>query len=108
MHFNVYELVWVKLGTVRNTPELFILVLSDTESRLQGCKKANSSSPVILQSFHLISMEFGVLLKLGPVNLIISLSHLISIQRRKHCLGDFLFEKKRRKRTKNAGLCFDN
>ena len=56
----------------------------DPYSRLQRCKKQNTSAPIILQRFQLILMEFGKWLKL--VNLIhesyLHFTMVISIQGR--------------------------
>ena len=55
----------------------------DSESRSQACEKAKTSMPVISQSFHLIWMECGILLRcFGVMNLVLILSHLFNIQGR--------------------------
>ena len=74
MKSDVFELIWFKLGR-----KIDLLLYStfwfktvDLDSRSQECEKTKSSAPIISQSFQLVWMEFGLLLRLvGVMNLIL-------------------------------------
>ena len=70
MRSDVYEWIWVKLGMIIDDTSLVDL---DLDSRPQECKKSKTSTPTISQSFQLIWVEFGTLLR------IFSLMNLIPI-----------------------------
>ena len=80
-----------------NESFLFIrpsLIDLDLDSRSQVFKTANMSVPIVSQSFHSVSMKFGVLLILvGVMNLILILSLPFNIQGRKPYLCDFNIQK---------------
>ena len=72
------------------------LIDLDFDSRSNGCEKANTSMPIISQSFQSIWMEFsiGLLLRLVDVmNLILILSRPFSIQGSEPYLCDFSLKK---------------
>ena len=52
----------------------------DLDSRSQGCEQAQISAPIISQSFQAIWMEFGILLRLVVMTLLLLLSSLDNIQ----------------------------
>ena len=65
------------------------LLALDLVSRSQECEKANTSTPVISQSFQSSWMEFGILLRLvGVGNLILVLSCPVNIQGREPYIYD--------------------
>ena len=72
MHSDIYELIYFKLmwwQILLNST--FWHVLIDLNSRSQGWKKANTSAPIISQSFESVWMEFAIVLRLvGLMNLI--------------------------------------
>ena len=76
MHLDIYQSVWFKLGMlIDNSYTLHLdtsLIDHDLDSRSQECEKAQTSAPIISQSFMLIGMEFGIVLRLVSVtNLIL-------------------------------------
>ena len=83
MYLDIYKLILFKLGMMIDIIELWDLILVqnnlDLDSRSQICKKAKTSTPIILQSSKSNSMEFGTLLTLfSLMNLILILSRLIT------------------------------
>ena len=67
------------------------LIDLDLDSMSQECEKAKTSAPIILQSFQLIWMEIGTLLRIvGMMNLIIILFHPLSNQGREPNFCDFV------------------
>ena len=67
------------------------LVDLDLVSRSQECEKATTSARIISESFQLIWMVFGILLRLFSVmNIILFLFRPFNIQGRELYLGDFI------------------
>ena len=95
MHSDVYEMICFKVGMVVDTIKHYILKLvCVTLNFIQDHRNARTEktlAPVIAQSFQLIWMKFGVLWRLGVMNLIIVINILsIRIQGREPYLCDFV------------------
>ena len=68
--------------------------LTDLDSRSQECEKAKTSAPIISQSFQIIWMKFGLLLRfVHLMNFMLTLFWPFSIQWRVPSLCDFVFKK---------------
>ena len=83
MHSDIYESIWFKLGVMIGTNVLFYtgVIDQDLDSRSLEWEKAKTSVPIVSESFQLIWMKLGMLLRFVVViNLITILSHLLSIQ----------------------------
>ena len=85
MYLDIYKLILFKLGMMIDIIELWDLILVqnnlDLDSRSQICKKAKTSTLIILQSSKSNWMEFGTLLTLFSLmnlTLIKFLSRLIT------------------------------
>ena len=84
MPLDVYESICFNQGMMIDYCTLYFktgLIDLELDSKSQECEKAKTSTPIISQTFQLIWIEFGMLLRLVDVmNLILVLSHQISIQ----------------------------
>ena len=72
IHWNVYELIWFKLGMMIDTFCTLHLDASvvdlDLDSRSQEYEKAEGSAPIISQCSLLIWKEFGILLRCNELH----------------------------------------
>ena len=77
MHLDVYESICFKLWKKYYWTLHFDTSVIDLnlDSRSQECKKTRTHAPIITQSFQLIWMEFGVLLR--SVSMMNSLIHSV-------------------------------
>ena len=96
LHSDIYEWIWFKFGHYCTLHPDNSLIDLDIDSRSQECEKAKTCVSIISQSLQLISVDFGILLRLvGVMKHILILPCPFTIHGRVYYLYEFIKKKKK-------------